>query len=179
MLFRTFFTLSISLFFISSCSGPMEQVVEYVGLSGGSWLKTINIKASDDMNQNADAYSSQDVGSDPSKLAFVFGKSEELQAKLLEFNGFSFFKGLDQLKRDQQNNLFIQIEDVLPSDLKTIDIKPQNNTEEDIYNKATFVLGFVSYQTPGDHRFSVPKGADKITLNFGPEAVEVIVPEQK
>ena len=179
MLFRTFFTLSISMFFINGCSGPMEQVVEYVGLSGGSWLKTVSIKASNDMNQNADAYSSQDVGSDPSKLAFVFGKNEDIQAKLLALNGLDFFKGLGQLKRDHQNDLFIQIDDVLPNDLRTIDIKPQNSGEEDIYNKATFVLGFVSYQTPGDHRFSVPKGADKVTLNFGPEAVEVIVPEQK
>jgi hypothetical protein len=179
MLFRTFFTLSISLFFISNCGGPMEQVVEYVGLSGGAWLKTIHIKAANDMNQNTDAYTSQDVGSDPSKLAFVFGKNEELQKKLLSLNGVDFFKGLEQLKSDHKNDLFIQIDDVLPNDLRNIEIKPQNNNEEDIYNKATFVIGFVSYQTPGDHRFTVPKGADQITLNFGPTAVAVIVPEQK
>ena len=179
MLYRSFVKLCFCMFFVSGCSGPMEQVVEYVGLSGGSWLKTVHIKASNDMNQNADAYSSQDVGSDPCKLAFVFGKSEEIQAKLLTLNGFDFFKGLDQLIRNHQNDLFIQIDDVLPNDLRTIEIKPQNTVEENIYNKATFVLGFVSYQTPGDHRFSVPKGADKVTLNFGPEAVEVVDPEQK
>lgn len=179
MVFRSFFTLSICLLFINSCSGPMEQVVEYVGLSGGAWLKTIHIKAANDMNQNSDAYASQDVGSDPCKLAFVFGKNEELQKKLLGLNGLDFFKGLDQLKRDHKNDLFIHIDDVLPNDLREIEIKPQNSIEEDIYNKATFVIGFVSYQTPGDHRFSVQKGADQITLNFGPAAVDVIVPEQK
>lgn len=179
MLYRSFLTISISLLLINSCSGPMEQVVEYVGLSGGAWLKTIHIKAANDMNQSADAYASQDVGSDPSKLAFVFGKNEELQKKLLSLNGLDFFKGLDQLKNDHQNDLFIQIDDVLPNDLREMDIKPNNSIEEDIYNKATFVIGFVSYQTPGDHRFSVPKGANQITLNFGPAAVDMIVPEQK
>lgn len=161
------------------CSGTMDKITDYIGISGGSWLKTIKINARKDMNQSEDALSPEDVASDPCKLAIVFGNNEILQGRLLEMSSVDFFNAVDQLQRDHKDELYVVIEDVLPGDVRTIKIKPTNTMQENIYNKATFMIGFVSYQAPGNHRFAIPKGAPSVRINFDANNVAVVVPEQK
>lgn len=173
MLKKIFFLCVTLVPFSLNADGPFDAVMGYFNLTGGSWLTTIEIKATKDMNHL------EGKGEDPCKLALVFSNSKELEAKLMGLSGPAFFAALEQIKKDHGTNLYIIVMDVLPNDQRTIVVKPTDPTLEGIYESTKFVVGYVSYQTPGDHRFTILSGPEKVTLNFGPSDVAVVTEQKK
>ncbi|MBP9753198.1 MAG: hypothetical protein KBD31_05290 [Proteobacteria bacterium] len=170
-----FLTIFAAFCHFSYATSAIESVAGFFGFSGGTWIKKVILTSSNDMNWLDNMDHPKDSGPNSAKVAFVFCNDDKLKDELKKMSGPDFIKNMAAYKVKNSQSVYIVVEDVVPSENKTIDISPKDDDSvgQKIYNGTKFVLVFVGYQTPGNHILELPMDQDTITLLFGPKDVSV------
>lgn len=163
------FTLFVVFFSMqTTCLGLADKIGSLFNSTSGSWLKSMTLKSANDMNWQDNHDHPEDAGGNSARLAVVFCNDDKLKEIFTKITGPSFFKQMAELKNKYATSIYIAEAEVLPSDTKEFSVQPKDDdlTGQKIYNNTKFIVGYVSYQTPGDHWIEIPKDDIHTTLRF-------------
>jgi hypothetical protein len=166
---RYIFTLFVMFFIMQqNCLGLGDKFGSLFTSNAGAWLKSITLKSSQDMNWQDNHDHPEDAGGNAAHLAIVFCNDEKLKDVFTKITGTDFFKQIAELKNKYAASIYIASTEVIPSDTKEFSVQPKDTdlTGQKIYNDTKFIVGYVSYQTPGDHWIEIPKDDIHSTLRF-------------
>jgi hypothetical protein len=162
MLFTVFFSIQ------HTCLGLADKIGAVFNSSSGSWLKSLTLKSAQDMNWQDNPEHPQDAGGNSAMLAIVFCNDDKLKEVFTKMTGADFFKQMAELKNKYATSIYIAETEIVPSDTKEFSVAPKDNdlSGQKIYNDTKFIVGYVSYQTPGDHWIEIPKDDIHAALRF-------------
>lgn len=167
---RSIFALFALICFVvqSDCFALADKLNSVLGTGSGTWLATITTKSSQDMNFQENPEFPEDAGGNPLKFAVVFCNDEKLKEEFKKITGPNFFSSMQDIKNKYGSSIYIVVIDVVPSATKDVCVKPADDdlTSQKIYNNTKFIVGYASYQTPGDHWIDIPLDDFSATIRF-------------
>lgn len=156
---RLFIIMALGLI-LNGCEAITNGVKSAFNLKPAKvWVEKINLKASDDLNDNS-----------PVVVHVVIAYTPDLLKDLLKLDADTYFQKAQQIKDDNGENIDVFVKEVLPGRRVDMAIKPSKVTGEG-------AILFARYSSKGDHRVNI--GADyEVIIEMGKNSFKAIPVKQ-